>query len=115
MSDIVNTIEDKLSDEDYLEKANIDWVKESLDLLQKLEILRAHMTDVEFEVVSYKAYASCKNTRNGLIQFQNKEGKMISTTLRHLVLRMIAYAQKDRFIDIKIIPDALVEKLVVEK
>lgn len=114
IASVVDDIDEELDESDYLAKANIDWVKESLDLLQKIEILKAHITDVEFEVVSYKAYASSKNTPDGLVKFQNRDGQMIATTLRLLVLRMIAYTQNDGFIDIKIIPNSLVEKLVGE-
>jgi hypothetical protein len=114
ISDVVDEIDSELIESDYIAKAGIDWVKESLDLLQKLEILRARLTDVEFEVVCCKAYESSKKGSDGLINFHTLKGKKVSTTLNLLVLRIIAYAQKDGYIDIEIIPPSFVDRLTME-
>lgn len=114
IGEILEDISGELHDADYLAKASMDWIQESINLLEKLEILRAHMTDVEFEVVCCKAYESSANDSGGLINMKTAGNKEISTTLNLLVMRIIAYAQKDKYINIEIISPELVEKLTME-
>ncbi len=108
----VEEIESELHTVNYIGKSAANWATESLESLQKLELLREHLTEAEFEIVLIKAQESSVDTPSGQLSFPTTDGDITTASLKSVVMLMIAYAQDDGYLDIELIDPEIVNQLV---
>jgi hypothetical protein len=112
LQEAVERTRDELHDGDLLSEAALNWSSESLDSLEKLELLRAHLTEAEFDIVLYKAQETSRNHPSGNLTLPLADGTTTDASLKSVVMLMLAYAQHDGFLDRTIVPPDAVERLV---
>lgn len=107
----IDTIDEELHPENTLGHAATAWVSESLDTLAKLELLRAHLTQSEYDIVLFKAQETSYDHPSGNLTLPTTQGPT-SASLKSMVTLMIAYAQHDGYLSRDILDSSIVEKLV---
>lgn len=107
-------IEDDLHQEDTLSRAALGWARESLELLTKLEILQAHLSESEYAIVLMKAQLTTNGNFSGNMSVPLGEREQTDASLRSLVVLMLAYAQHDGYLPQTILDPEIVSQLVME-
>lgn len=110
----IKEIETGIHEENYIGRSGIAWATESLDSLMKLELLRAHLTEAQFDIVMIKAQRTSENHPSGNLDLQSVKGKT-SASLKSIVMLMLAYAQDEGFLEHQILDEDIVEKLIQEE
>ena len=113
LREAVEATEDGLHEADVLGRSAINWASESLSSLGKLELLRAHLTDAEFDTILFKAQETSRHHPSGNLEIPTTEGPT-SASLNSVVTLMLAYAQDDGFLDLELLDPETVDQLVRE-
>lgn len=113
LKDAAHSIRDSLHPEDTVSHAGVEWMTDSLDSLEKLELLRAHLSPVEYDMVLLKAYETSRGHSSGNLTIPTTEGQT-SASLNSIVVLMLAYAQHDGYLGFEILDSDTVDSLVEE-
>jgi hypothetical protein len=113
LKDATEALEANLHVDDIVARAGAQWMTESLESLQKLELLRAHLTSVEYDTVLLKAYESSRAHPGGNLTIPTTQGPT-EASLKSVVTLMLAYAQHDGYLDRELLPKQTVDSLVTE-
>lgn len=111
LREAVERTADELHEADLLGRSAANWGSESLSSLGKLELLRAHLTDTEFDIVLFKAQETSADHPSGNLTVPTTDGPT-SASLKSVVTLMLAYAQHDGYLDMDIIDPDTVENIV---
>lgn len=111
LKETVDQIGNDLHDRDIIARSGVTWARESLEALEKLELLRAHLTEAEFDVVLYKAYETSADHPAGNLTVPTTEGG-VPASLRSVVTLMLAYAQHDGYLGLELLDPDTVSRLV---
>jgi hypothetical protein len=113
LKDATESLTENLHENDIVGRAGVNWIRESLDSLQKLELLRAHLSKVEYDTVLLKAYESSREHPDGNLTVPTTDGPT-KVSLDTVVLLMLAYAQHDGYLDLELLKQQTVDSLVME-
>jgi hypothetical protein len=111
LEEAVTDISENLHRDDIISRAALNWAEESLNSLKTLELLRSELSDTEFQVILFKAQQSSDRLPNGNLTIPQRDGSTESARLKSVVTLMVAYAQRDGYLDTNLLNDELVERL----